>query len=67
MLEEIKNRWCDLELGISLNCPSSMLRAEKQYTGGRGRPKYVINSEQLVFLRELRFTWTNIFHMYGIS
>ena len=67
ILEEIKARWCDLEVGISLNSPSSMLRAEKHYTGGRGRPKYVINSEQLVYLRELRFTWTNIAQMYGIS
>lgn len=67
MLEEIKDRWCDLEAGISVNSPSSILRAEKCYTGGRGRPKYVINSEQLVFLRELRFTWTNIAQLYGIS
>ena len=67
MLEEIKDRWYDLEAGISLNSPSSLLRAEKCYTGGCGRPKYVINSEQLVFLRELRFTWTNIAQLYGIS
>ena len=67
ILEEIKSRWCDLEVGISLTSPSSMLRAEKHYTGGRGRPKYVVGCEQLVFLRELRFTWTTIAQMYGIS
>ena len=67
ILEEIKSRWCDLEVGISLTSPSSMLRAEKHYTGGRGRPKYVVSCEQLVFLRELRFTWTTIAQMYGIS
>ena len=67
MLEEIKDRWCDLEVGISLNSPSSILRAEKHYTGGHERPKYVINSKQVVFLRELCFTWTNIAQLYGIS
>ena len=67
ILEEIKSRWCDLEVGISLTNPSSMLRAEKYYTGGCGRPKYVVSCEQLVFLRELHFTWTTIAQMYGIS
>ena len=33
----------------------------------RGRPKYIIRKEQVVFLRELRFAWTMIGSMYGVS
>lgn len=63
----IHDRWQDIEAGICLSCPSSGLCAEIQYSGERGRPKYIIKREQLVFFRELRFTWTKIASMFGIS
>ena len=56
-----------MEAGIDLSCPSSGLMAELRRNGMRGRPKFVIKREQLLFLCELRFTWTKIAAMYGVS
>lgn len=36
-------------------------------TGKRGRPRISINQEQLEFLRDLQFTWTEIADLYGIN
>ncbi len=66
-LKVIYDRWCDAESGIGFSLPSNGLRAEKEHTGHRGRPKYIIKQEQLLFLRELRLTWTKISEMYEIS
>ena len=63
----VYDRWRDIEAGISISSPSSGLKAEREYTGQRGRPKYIIKREQILFLRELRFTWTKIALMYGVS
>ncbi|XP_065913263.1 uncharacterized protein [Dysidea avara] len=67
LLHAIQDRWRDVEAGISVFSPRSCLRAEKQYTGMCGRPKYAIKQEQLMFLHELRLTWTTIAAMFGIS
>ena len=61
------DQWRVIEVGINIVSPSSGLSAELSFTGRPGRPKYIIRREQLVFLRELRFTWTTISKMYGIS
>ena len=65
-LQIIKDRWYDLEAGVSVASPGESLRKEKE-SSSRGRPKYIILKEQLLFLRELRFTWTMIASMYGVS
>lgn len=67
LLREIQDRWQDVEAGIDVFSPSSCVRVERQCTGRRGRPKYVIKQEQLLFLQELRLTWTIIAAMFGIS
>ena len=36
-------------------------------SGGPGRPKYIINEEKLVFLKQLGFTWKNIAAMFLVS
>ena len=36
-------------------------------SGGPGRPKYIINEEKLVFLKQLGFTWKNIAAMLLVS
>ena len=73
VLEELSNqihsimtRWYDIESGVSLSSPGDTLKAEIDRSRGR-RPKYVIKKEQLVLLRELRFTWSTIAKMYGVS
>lgn len=64
---DIYDRWRDIEVGVNISSPSSGLSAELRRTVMRGRPKYIIRREQLVFLWELRFTWTKISKMYGVS
>jgi DNA invertase Pin-like site-specific DNA recombinase len=54
-------------MGIDPDTPHIGLKVEKEHTGGRGRPKYVIRREQLLYLRDLRFSWTKIALLYGIS
>ena len=66
-LLHVYDRWRDIEAGITISSPSSGLKAEMEYTGHRGRPKYIIKQEQILLLRKLRFTWTKIAQMYGVS
>ena len=65
-LQVIYDRWRDAESGINFGVPGNGLRVEKEQ-GYRGRPKYIIKQEQLIFLRELHLTWTKIAEMYGVS
>ena len=37
------------------------------YTGRRGRPAFHVPSDQLVYLRNLSFSWTNIASILGVS
>ena len=66
-LSIIQDRWHDIEVGIKLSSPGENLKVEREYTGRRGRPKYIVKEEQLVFLRELKFTWSTIALMFGVS
>lgn len=66
-LQEILSRWLDIEVGIDPDSPCIRIKAEKEHVGGRGRPKYIIKHEQLHFLRDLRFTWTQIASLFGVS
>ena len=43
----VRNRWRDIDAGIQVSSPSSGIKAEKEYTGQRGRPKYIIKQEQI--------------------
>ncbi len=38
-----------------------------QHQGARGRPKFEIPENQLKFLREFGFTWTQVQNLLGIS
>lgn len=53
-------------MGIDPDTPHVGLKAEKEGTGGRGRPKYVIKREQLLYLRDLRISWTKFASLYGV-
>ena len=66
-ISTIYDRWKDIEAGVDVTCPSSGLFAELRRNGSRGRPKYIISREQLLFLHDLRLTWTKIAAMYGVS
>ena len=65
-LREIKSRWEDIECGLGVSETESVQsREEEGY--GPGRPKVFIRIEQVEFLRDLRFTWTQIAKLFGIS
>jgi len=66
-LQKVLLRWVDIELGIDPEAPHIGLKVEKEVSGRRGRPKYVLKREQLLFLRDLSFSWSKIAVMYGIS
>ena len=59
-MEEIRSHWVDVDVGVHLP------RAKKVRSGGRGRPHYIIQREQIQFLRELHFTWTQIASLFGV-
>ena len=66
-LEEINARWICIESGVSANtsrCPYRALRVKSD--SGRGRPKVIIDQEKIEFLRELRFSWTQIAALFGV-
>lgn len=65
-LLKIEDHWVDTESGVS-SSSIDVLKVQRQYTGGRGRPRYIIKLDQLVFLLEIRFTWSAIAVMFGIS
>ena len=37
------------------------------HTSGRGRPRFIVSCEQLLYLRSLSFTWTEIASLLGVS
>lgn len=65
-LRKIKSRWEDIECGLGVS-ESSVFRAVRIGGDGPGRPKVFIRIEQVEFLRNLRFTRTQIAKLFGIS
>lgn len=66
-IREIIRKW---ELHVnSLDSRLERLRyrIEREYSGSRGRPKFHVCKDQLVYLRELAFSWTKIASLLGIS
>ena len=66
-LSHIRERWKDIEAGVDTLNPSTGLQAELRHNGSRGRPKFIIKREQLLFLHDLRLSWTNIAVLFGVS
>ena len=67
-LEEINARWICIESGVSANASRCFgYRAIRvKSDSGRGRPKVSIDQEKIEFLRELRFSWTQIAALFGV-
>ena len=42
-------------------------RSSLSHTSQRGRPRFVVSQEQLLYLRSLSFTWTEIASLLGVS
>ena len=67
-LEEINARWIYIEAGMETNAAGCPFRARRvKSETGKGRPKVVIEQEKIEFLRDLRFSWTQIAALFGVS
>lgn len=64
-IEELYTRWALIEAGIGRS--SAHLYRAPRVNIGRGRPKVVIEQEKILFLRELRFNWSQISALFGVS
>ena len=61
-LQEIKERWEDIESGTAKTATLQPYMIKGQ---GRGCPMLFISKEQITFLRDLRFSWTQIASLFG--
>ena len=64
MVEQWKLCADRIELEAASSCYMAPLQ---QSTGRRGRPRFSIEREQLVYLRSLRFSWVDISNLLGVS
>ncbi len=68
MLSSLLSIWKDYESNICYTSHEAMYSAPLEYSGERGRPKFVISKEQLLYLRSsLKFPWTSIAQLLGVS
>ena len=68
VLRVILSDWVDREAGICCSKSHGPIEGVQIYRSGeRGCPKFIIPSQTLQFLRELRFSWTQISKLLGIS
>ena len=67
-LEEISAIWMCIESGLEAGAYRYHYEARRiKFDSGKGRPRVVINQEKIEFLRELRFNWTQITEIFGVS
>ena len=67
-LQVICSSWVDKEAGILTSQEGATNSGIHVYhSGGRGRPRFIVPTRTLQFLRELRFSWTQISSVFGIS
>ena len=65
---ELVEQWKVYADRIELEATSSCYMAPlQQSTGRRGRSRFSIEREQLVYLRSLRFSWVDISNLLGVS
>ena len=62
-IEVIYEHWLCIEAGVE-SCNVGYCAQRLRY--GVGRPRVVIEKEKIEFLRELRFTWTQIASIFGV-
>lgn len=62
-IERIYSCWTLIESGVE--CANNCCLATR-ISHGVGRPKVRIEKEKIEFLRELRFSWTEIARMFGV-
>lgn len=66
-MEEVHTRWVLIEAGVSRISGSYQYPRVVRTGNGLGRPTVVIGQDKIEFLRELKFSWTDIASMFGVS
>lgn len=59
--------WKEYESNIHCISNGTAYSAPREHTGRRGRPKFVISKEQLLYLKSANFSWTSIAQLIGAS
>ncbi len=67
ILSSLLSVWTDYERNINVSSHEVQYSAPLEHTGARGRPKFVIPKEQLVYLKSLNFTWSSIALLLGVT
>ena len=67
LLHEMMQQWQQHLENIGSQRPSSRYHIPQQRSSGPRRPSFTITQEQLVHLRSLSFSWTDISRMLGVS
>lgn len=67
LLHQLIQQWQQHLESIGIQRTSSRYNTPRQQSPGPGRPSFTITQEQLVHLRSLSFTWTDISRMLGVS
>ena len=65
-LEAIQDRWACIEAGVHGFQTSIYTVNRVLPQSGIGRPRVVIEEEKIEFLRELKFSWTQIASIFGV-
>lgn len=66
-LRRVHMKWLEYEDVIGIRVNRFRYQVESMRLEGRGRPKFKIDREQLVYLSSLNFSWTEIAHLMGVS
>lgn len=67
LLHQLIQQWQQHLEHIGIQRTSSRYTTPRQQSPGPGRPSFTITQEQLVHLRSLFFSWTDISRMLGVS
>ena len=67
VLVSLKSEWQEYSDTIETSSSTSAYSAPTVNALSRGRPRFVISKEQLVYLRSLSFSWTRIASLLGVS
>ncbi len=59
--------WREYEENITCDTHETQYRAPILHSGRRGRPSFIIQKEQLIYLRSASFSWSSISILLGVS
>lgn len=66
-LREKYRKWEEYESILESRASTLIPQASVSHSSARGRPKFEIDKDQLVYLASLSFTWTDIAALLGVS